>query len=36
MPDKVTHLCFVDTNIWLYAFVEADDANKSALARKLL
>lgn len=36
MPDKVTHLCFVDSNIWLYAFIEADDANKSALARKLL
>ena len=36
MPDKVNRLCFVDTNIWLYAFIEADDANKSALARKLL
>ncbi len=36
MPDNITHLCFVDTNIWLYAFIEANDANKSALARKLL
>lgn len=36
MPDQANRLCFVDTNIWLYAFVEADDANKSALARTLL
>ncbi|MCL4861773.1 MAG: PIN domain-containing protein [Caldilineaceae bacterium] len=28
--------CFVDTNIWLYAFIEADDAAKSARARQLL
>jgi predicted nucleic acid-binding protein len=28
--------CFVDTNIWLYAFIEADDAAKSAAARQLL
>jgi predicted nucleic acid-binding protein len=36
MPDKVKRLCFVDTNIWLYAFIEADDARKSAVARQLL
>lgn len=36
MPANVNQPCFVDTNIWLYAFIEADDANKSALARKLL
>lgn len=36
MPDKVKQSCFVDTNVWLYAFVEAGDVNKSALARKLL
>lgn len=36
MPDKAKQFCFVDTNIWLYAFVEAGDVNKSTLARKLL
>ena len=29
-------LCFVDTNIWLYAFVSGPDAAKSDLARQLL
>ena len=28
--------CFVDTNVWLYAFIEADDVAKSATARQLL
>ena len=36
MPDNVKRLCFVDTNIWLYAFIEAEDSNKSAAARQLL
>lgn len=36
MPDQVKPSCFVDTNVWLYAFVEAEDVNKSVLARKLL
>ena len=35
MPDNAKQLCFVDTNIWLYAFIEAD-AQKSARARELL
>ena len=29
-------LCFVDTNIWLYAFVSGPDAAKSDQARQLL
>lgn len=29
-------LCFIDTNIWLYAFIEEDDITKSAIARQLL
>ena len=29
-------LCFVDTNIWLYAFISGPDAAKSDLARQLL
>jgi predicted nucleic acid-binding protein len=36
MPAKPLPACFVDTNIWLYAFIEADDAAKSAAARQLL
>ncbi len=36
MPDNVKRVCFVDTNIWLYAFIEAEDSNKSAAARQLL
>ena len=40
MPDNQTSPCFVDTNIWLYAFIEADDETddtiKSAIARALI
>ena len=36
MPDDRTANCFVDTNIWLYAFVVADDPSKSAIAGKLI
>lgn len=28
--------CFIDTNIWLYAFIEADDTAKSTIARGLI
>ncbi len=28
--------CFVDTNIWLYAFIEAEDAQKSLAAKAVL
>ena len=36
MPDDHVSNCFVDTNIWLYAFVEAGDSSKSAIASKLI
>ena len=36
MPVNRASPAFVDTNIWLYAFIEADDAHKSATARHLL
>jgi len=36
MPDNQVTTCFIDTNIWLYAFVEADDSVKSATARALI
>ena len=36
VPDTEPPSCFVDTNIWLYAFVEGDDLRKSADAKSLL
>lgn len=36
MPDNRLSACFIDTNIWLYAFVEGDDPAKSATARRLI
>jgi predicted nucleic acid-binding protein len=36
VPDAEPASCFVDTNIWLYAFVEGDDLRKSARAKSLL
>jgi predicted nucleic acid-binding protein len=28
--------CIIDTNIWLYAFLESQDPNKSVTAKKLI
>ena len=28
--------CFIDTNIWLYAFIEGDDPHKTARAKSLI
>jgi len=36
MPDEHTPSGFIDTNIWLYAFIRADDPGKSAIASKLI
>lgn len=36
MPDNLAAACFIDTNIWLYAFVESDDGAKSAASRNLI
>jgi predicted nucleic acid-binding protein len=36
MPDNPVTTCFIDTNIWLYAFIETDDSVKSATARTLI
>ncbi len=36
MPGDQATSCFIDTNIWLYAFIEADDATKSATACMLI
>ena len=35
-PDPASSLCFVDTNIWLYAFIDGPDVAKSERARQLL
>jgi predicted nucleic acid-binding protein len=29
-------LCFIDTNIWLYAFIPSQDLNKSAKAKAII
>ncbi len=36
MPDNQAINCFIDTNIWLYAFIETDDTTKSIIARTLI
>src|SRR5215831_11826976 len=36
VPDAEPERCFVDTNIWLYAFIEGDDPHKTACAKALL
>lgn len=36
MPGNQATTCFIDTNIWLYAFIETDDTTKSATARTLI
>lgn len=28
--------CFVDTNIWLYAFIKSEDNDKTAIAEQLI
>ena len=34
--DPSPDLCFIDTNVWLYAFIAGSDAAKSERARQLL
>src|SRR5262245_59415076 len=36
VPDAAPERCFVDTNIWLYAFIAGDDSQKTARAKVLL
>jgi predicted nucleic acid-binding protein len=36
MRDSPVKDCFIDTNVWLYAFIESDDPAKSAVARTLV
>ena len=34
--DARSDLCFIDTNIWIYAFVEDETSGKSSLAKSLI
>ncbi|MCS6909944.1 MAG: PIN domain-containing protein [Anaerolineales bacterium] len=36
MPDDQATACFIDSNVWLYAFIETDEATKSERARALI
>ncbi len=36
MPAEMSDLCMIDSNIWLYAFVEHGEPQKQAVARQLL
>lgn len=36
MPNSFRPLCFVDTNVWLYAFIESGAPEKSGTARRLI
>lgn len=36
MSGSIKRLCFVDSNIWLYALIETDDRVKSEVASRLL
>jgi predicted nucleic acid-binding protein len=33
---ETQHRCFIDTNIWLYAFIEADGEQKNAAAKSVI
>lgn len=35
-PDTEAESCFIDTNIWLYAFTVGDDPEKTARAKRLI
>jgi predicted nucleic acid-binding protein len=36
MIAKNVETCFIDTNIWLYAFVESEEKEKTSIARELI
>jgi len=36
VPETEPESCFIDTNIWLYAFIEGDDPGKSARTKSLI
>jgi predicted nucleic acid-binding protein len=36
MSEVEPNLCFVDTNIWLYAFIQVQDRDKTATAKAII
>src|SRR5437764_7129212 len=36
MSDVEPKLCFIDTNVWLYAFIQTQDRNKTAIAQTII
>ena len=36
MPETSPARCFLDTNVWLYAFVESQDEGKSRIAKGII
>ncbi len=34
--DKKHKICFVDSNIWLYAFIKCQDSGKSSIAKSVI
>ncbi len=35
-PDKKDKICLIDSNIWLYAFIETQNAVKSGIAKSVI
>ncbi len=33
MSDAESKLCFIDTNVWLYAFIQSQDQDKTVIAK---
>ncbi|MDT5060208.1 MAG: hypothetical protein QOH63_667 [Acidobacteriota bacterium] len=33
MSDVEAKLCFIDTNVWLYAFIQSQDQDKTVIAK---
>ncbi|HEX8891614.1 MAG TPA: PIN domain-containing protein [Pyrinomonadaceae bacterium] len=36
MSGNDSKLCFIDTNVWLYAFIQAQDQDKTAIAKTII
>ena len=36
MPESNAVSCFIDSNVWLYAFIEGQDEDKSRIAKELI
>ena len=36
MSERFDELCFIDTNIWLYAFIASQDKRKHIIAKKII